>query len=409
MTTIVYQRSFFADTNGLPLDSGSLYIGVANQDPQTNPIQVYWDSALSVPATQPLTITSGYVTNAGNRAAMYVAPDSYSLRARNKSGTQVDYVAATGSLSSGTINLSNSLGTLQSGSTNAMQFAQTASQGASDGTSQFYSLVNRVYAQGGNNYAYVRANYSGTHIDTTGGTVTNADGLHQYVWLSGAGNVTYSQVVAAHVRADGPGDITNEAINFRAVSTTLGATASIATIKGFSAGQLGDATKVTNVYSFDAEDTAASSVVIGYRSQISSGTNKYQFFGAGTAASAFGGFVGVGMTSTPLWPLSVTYGAGGSWGADFNNSSAASPFGIRVRYTAAAPNDTDHAFISFEDSGTTRYQVLSNGQVNINGSRVLANRQAAVTAPTGGATIDSQARTAINDLIARLQAHGLIA
>lgn len=93
MTTIVYQRSYFGDLNGSPLDGGSLYIGVANQDPQTNPISTYWDSALTIPATQPLTITAGYVVNSGARAAVYVAADSYSLRARNSSGTQVDYVA----------------------------------------------------------------------------------------------------------------------------------------------------------------------------------------------------------------------------------------------------------------------------------------------------------------------------
>jgi hypothetical protein len=46
--------------------------------------------------------------------------------------------------------------------------------------------------------------------------------------------------------------------------------------------------------------------------------------------------------------------------------------------------------------------------ITINANRVVGPRQAAVTAPTGGGTIDSQARTAINDLISRLQAHGLI-
>lgn len=95
MTAIVYQRSFFADLNGKPLDSGSLYIGAADQDPQTNPIQCYWDSALTIPATQPLAITSGYVTNGGVRAPVYVAATSYSLRARNKAGVQVDYLPNT--------------------------------------------------------------------------------------------------------------------------------------------------------------------------------------------------------------------------------------------------------------------------------------------------------------------------
>ncbi len=43
------------------------------------------------------------------------------------------------------------------------------------------------------------------------------------------------------------------------------------------------------------------------------------------------------------------------------------------------------------------------------GAGTPAGRGAAVTSPTGGATIDTQARTAIDALIARLQALGLIA
>lgn len=92
-TQIIYQKNFFADLNGKPLENGSLYIGVANQDPETNPITVYWDSALTQVATQPLSISAGAVMHNGARAAIYCAAGSYSFRARNRSGTVVDYVA----------------------------------------------------------------------------------------------------------------------------------------------------------------------------------------------------------------------------------------------------------------------------------------------------------------------------
>ena len=93
-STIVYQRAFFADTDGKPLDGGKLYIGTANTDPETSPIACYWDSALTTPATQPLDITAGYIVRSGIRAQVYVGVSSYSMRVRNKSGSQVDYTAA---------------------------------------------------------------------------------------------------------------------------------------------------------------------------------------------------------------------------------------------------------------------------------------------------------------------------
>lgn len=43
------------------------------------------------------------------------------------------------------------------------------------------------------------------------------------------------------------------------------------------------------------------------------------------------------------------------------------------------------------------------------GNPQVADRQAAITAPTGGATVDAESRTAINAIITALEAHGLVA
>lgn len=51
----------------------------------------------------------------------------------------------------------------------------------------------------------------------------------------------------------------------------------------------------------------------------------------------------------------------------------------------------------------------STGTYKVNGTQVVTTRQSAITAPSGGTTIDTQARTAINTIISRLQTHGLIA
>lgn len=50
---------------------------------------------------------------------------------------------------------------------------------------------------------------------------------------------------------------------------------------------------------------------------------------------------------------------------------------------------------------TTSYKVAA--------TKVIGAQGAAVPDATGGATVDAEARTAINDLLARLRAHGLIA
>ena len=386
------------DANGNPL-SGAQWFFYATGT--STPQAVYANASLATSLGATVTADSG-----GQFVPIYFdATKTYRGILKTAGGTTLRDIDPANA--SGSVEGANNLGTLPSGSTNAIDISRTASSGAVDGTSQFYSLVSRVYAQGSNNYSNVRGQYLGSHVNTTGGSVALADALHAYVWQAGAGNIANVQVIAAHVRLDGPGDVTTEAICFRCVSTTLGAGVTVPTLKGLSIGDIGDATKITNVYGIDIEDIVASSVAIGVRSVMNAATNKYFLFGAGTAQSAHNGHFGIGITNAPLWKLTVRESAS-TFIADFGNTHASAPFGIRVQYTVAAPNGSDNAFITCQDSGATRFEVTSDGRVKIGANFVLNGRQSAVTAPTGGATVDSQARTAINDLIARLQAHGLI-
>jgi hypothetical protein len=78
----------FTDIDGQPLEAGYVWIGQANLDPQVNPINVYWDAALSIPATQPIRTLGGYPSRNGTPARLYVNSD-YSIRVMNKNGSTI--------------------------------------------------------------------------------------------------------------------------------------------------------------------------------------------------------------------------------------------------------------------------------------------------------------------------------
>jgi hypothetical protein len=75
----------FTDKNGQPLNDGNIYIGTANLDPVNNPIAVFWDAALTIPAAQPIKTSGGYPVYQGTPARLYVN-SNYSILVRNKKG-----------------------------------------------------------------------------------------------------------------------------------------------------------------------------------------------------------------------------------------------------------------------------------------------------------------------------------
>ena len=79
----------FFDQDGQPLDNGSIYVGVANLDPVTNPLQVYYDEALTLTASQPLVTSNGYIYRNGTPAQIYVNATAFSITVRDSTGSQV--------------------------------------------------------------------------------------------------------------------------------------------------------------------------------------------------------------------------------------------------------------------------------------------------------------------------------
>ena len=92
MTTRVFNPfPYFRDKRGLPLDGGTVYIGIDGADPQLSPAVVYLDRALTVVAPQPLSVIGGLIAYAGNATEIYLAASSFSIRARDINGAEVFY------------------------------------------------------------------------------------------------------------------------------------------------------------------------------------------------------------------------------------------------------------------------------------------------------------------------------
>jgi parallel beta-helix repeat protein len=79
----------FQDRDGQPLENGYIWLGVANLNPQTNPVVAYFDEALTIPAAQPLRTLNGYISNAGTPAQVYVDAVNFSILVQDSKGSMV--------------------------------------------------------------------------------------------------------------------------------------------------------------------------------------------------------------------------------------------------------------------------------------------------------------------------------
>lgn len=86
----------FSEADGLPLENGYIWLGQVNVDPQVNPINVYWDDALTILAAQPIRTLDGYPSYNGTPSRFYVNVD-YSIRVMNKNGSTI-YTSLNGNI-----------------------------------------------------------------------------------------------------------------------------------------------------------------------------------------------------------------------------------------------------------------------------------------------------------------------
>ncbi|MCH7391809.1 hypothetical protein [Acinetobacter dispersus] len=74
----------YNDTDGTPLDAGFIFIGELNKNPISSPIEIFYDSALTMPAENPARTRNGYVAKNGAPRQLFCAEPLISISVQNK-------------------------------------------------------------------------------------------------------------------------------------------------------------------------------------------------------------------------------------------------------------------------------------------------------------------------------------
>lgn len=88
-TSVLTPFPLFYDADGVPLEEGYIYVGIAGLNPETSPQLVYWDSALTIIAPQPIRTLNGYPSNSGTPGMIYTATTNFSVTVKTKASVTV--------------------------------------------------------------------------------------------------------------------------------------------------------------------------------------------------------------------------------------------------------------------------------------------------------------------------------
>jgi hypothetical protein len=211
----------FTDTDGQPLENGYIWIGTVNLDPQGNPINVYWDAALSVPAPQPIRTSGGYPVRNGSPARIYTGSD-YSIRVQNKNGSTVYSASASTDFMSAVDVSFQPAGAGATARTVQSKLRDTVSvkdfgavgDGVADDTAAIQAAIDAVASLGGGSVYIPRGNYllnTGLTIPTSFTDITG-DGFTS-VLIAGASVTTLIDLTAGASSPSGYGLIADLRIN----------------------------------------------------------------------------------------------------------------------------------------------------------------------------------------------------
>ena len=125
---------------------------------------------------------------------------------------------------------------------------------------------------------------------------------------------------------------------------------------------------------------------------------------------------GAALAAPPAGPAAgacylVASGATGAWAGKDGMLAGYTEGGWRfiAPVEGARVLDRSSGQMVLRRNGTWESGIVRGQQLQIDGSTVVRERQAAIADPAGGSLIDSQCRSAVSAILSMLRAHGLIA
>jgi hypothetical protein len=91
MTRLTNPQPLWLNARGSLIDAGYIYVGQAGGDPETQPIQVYFDAEMTIPAPQPLRTLGGAIVNGAYPTSVFFPEADASVRVEDADSNLIAY------------------------------------------------------------------------------------------------------------------------------------------------------------------------------------------------------------------------------------------------------------------------------------------------------------------------------
>ena len=328
----------FAGTDGLPLDNGYIWIGVANLSPQVNPIPVYFDEALTILAVQPIRTLGGYPVYQGTPARLYVESNC-SIQVLDNKGNVIYTLLDESILGPGAFTTLTASGAVTLTGTGAMKLnAGTTAERPSPSNGMIRYNTTTATMEGYINSAWASIG-SVTSVSTgtglTGGPITST------------GTISIDSTVAT---LTGTQTLTNKTLTS---PTITGAVVSSMESSVITSGTAVASTSGTSI-DFTGIPSWVKRITVMFKDVSTNGTSNIQFqLGTGSTTYTTTGYLGVG-TSAAGTLAATNYTTGFGLGSG-NQTAATVMHGQVVISNITGNNWTGTGFVGMSNTGAMHW------------------------------------------------------